>query len=147
MVDASSWAVAIATAPNISFSSSSLNFGNVAVGSSSTTQTVTVSSTGTAELVIKVASIDTGSPDRDEHLKGPDFFDAEHYPEITYASTRIEPLGGPSYRVIAPPLGFVVPILPSAYVTLRIGGYPYYYEEYRPKRQGHGLTEKPAPSA
>ncbi|OWQ46504.1 hypothetical protein CDL60_13615 [Roseateles noduli] len=34
---------------------------------------------------------------------------------------------GPSFRVIAPPLGFVVPILPSAYVSLRIGGYPYYY--------------------
>jgi polyisoprenoid-binding protein YceI len=47
----------------------------------------------------KVASIDTGSPDRDEHLKSPDFFDAERYSEITYVSTRIEPLGGPDYRV------------------------------------------------
>ncbi|OWQ86294.1 hypothetical protein CDN99_20905 [Roseateles aquatilis] len=34
---------------------------------------------------------------------------------------------GPSYRVILPPIGFVVPILPSAYVSLRIGGLPYYY--------------------
>jgi polyisoprenoid-binding protein YceI len=24
------------------------------------------------------------------HLTGPDVFDAEHHPEITYASTRIE---------------------------------------------------------
>jgi polyisoprenoid-binding protein YceI len=47
----------------------------------------------------RVASIDTGSPDRDEHLKGPDFFDSERFPEIVYASTRIEPLGGPDYRV------------------------------------------------
>lgn len=34
---------------------------------------------------------------------------------------------GPSYRVILPPVGIVVPLLPSSYVTLRIGGYPYYY--------------------
>ncbi len=34
---------------------------------------------------------------------------------------------GPSYRVIVPPVGVIVPVLPSAYVTLRIGGLPYYY--------------------
>ncbi|UXH78704.1 hypothetical protein N4261_01825 [Roseateles amylovorans] len=34
---------------------------------------------------------------------------------------------GPSYRVIVPPVGVVIPVLPSAYVTLRIGGLPYYY--------------------
>ena len=34
---------------------------------------------------------------------------------------------GPHGWYQTPPLGFVVPILPSAYVTLRIGGYPYYY--------------------
>ncbi|SEK80543.1 hypothetical protein SAMN05216359_103150 [Roseateles sp. YR242] len=34
---------------------------------------------------------------------------------------------GPSFRVIVPPIGLVIPILPSAYVTLRIGGLPYYY--------------------
>jgi len=34
---------------------------------------------------------------------------------------------GPSYRVIVPPVGLVVPVLPSAYVSLRVGGLPYYY--------------------
>lgn len=34
---------------------------------------------------------------------------------------------GPRWRVIVPPVGVVIPILPSAYVTLRAGGVPYYY--------------------
>jgi len=50
--------------------------------------------------VVKVASIDTGQPERDAHLRSPDFFDAEHYPEIRFASTRIEPVGGASFRVV-----------------------------------------------
>ena len=43
------------------------------------------------EFNIKTASIDTGTPDRDKHLKTPDFFDAEKYPEITFKSTKIVP--------------------------------------------------------
>ena len=42
------------------------------------------------EATIEVASIDTGVTDRDGHLRGPDFFDAEQYPRITFRSTRIE---------------------------------------------------------
>jgi len=34
---------------------------------------------------------------------------------------------GSSFRVIMPPLGIVIPILPSAYVSLSVGGLPYYY--------------------
>ena len=43
------------------------------------------------EFTIKTASIDTGSADRDKHLKTPDFFDAEKYPEITFKSTKVVP--------------------------------------------------------
>ena len=42
------------------------------------------------ELSIDVASVDTGSADRDGHLKSGDFFDVEAYPTITFASTAVE---------------------------------------------------------
>lgn len=42
------------------------------------------------EAEIAVASIDTGAADRDAHLRGPDFFDAERYPTITFRSERAE---------------------------------------------------------
>jgi polyisoprenoid-binding protein YceI len=48
---------------------------------------------------VKVASIDTNNADRDEHLRSPDFFDAEHYPEMRFASTRIEHVELGTYRV------------------------------------------------
>ena len=43
----------------------------------------------TVEVTIKAASIDTGQPDRDAHLRSPDFLDAETYPELTFRSTRV----------------------------------------------------------
>src|ERR1700750_1058112 len=42
------------------------------------------------DVTIEVASIDTGVADRDGHLKGADFFDAERFPQITFHGTRIE---------------------------------------------------------
>ena len=42
------------------------------------------------EATIDVASIDTGVADRDAHLRGPDFFDAEQHPTITFRARRFE---------------------------------------------------------
>jgi polyisoprenoid-binding protein YceI len=42
------------------------------------------------DLSIDVTSIETGSPDRDGHLKSGDFFDVETYPTITFASTDVK---------------------------------------------------------
>ena len=43
------------------------------------------------EVELKVASLDTGNPDRDGHLRSADFFDADTYPTITFRSTNVEP--------------------------------------------------------
>ena len=42
------------------------------------------------EVSIDAASVDTGVADRDGHLRGPDFFDAERFPRITFRSARVE---------------------------------------------------------
>ncbi|MGK4065870.1 YceI family protein [Rothia sp. HC945] len=39
---------------------------------------------------VSVGSLDTGNADRDAHVKGSDFFDAENYPEMTFTSTSVE---------------------------------------------------------
>lgn len=42
------------------------------------------------EVEIDAASIDTGVPDRDTHLRSADFFDVDRYPKITFQSSRAE---------------------------------------------------------
>jgi polyisoprenoid-binding protein YceI len=52
-----------------------------------------------AEIVIKVASVDTKQAQRDEHLRTGDFFSAETHPEITFRSTSAEEVGEDTYRM------------------------------------------------
>jgi polyisoprenoid-binding protein YceI len=52
------------------------------------------------EAIIDATSIDTGTPQRDEHLRSADFFDVERFPEIRFRSTRIERLADNRYRVV-----------------------------------------------
>lgn len=41
------------------------------------------------EASIDVATIDTRDPQRDTHLKSPDFFDVEKFPVLTFTSSRV----------------------------------------------------------
>ena len=50
------------------------------------------------ELAVDAASIDTGTAQRDTHLRSADFFDAEKFPELSFDSTNVEKLGD-KYRV------------------------------------------------
>ncbi|MFZ5850632.1 MAG: YceI family protein [Actinomycetota bacterium] len=53
----------------------------------------------TAQVTIQVASINTGQEQRDAHLRSPDFFDVEKYPEMTFTSTRAEQVGEDAFRL------------------------------------------------
>ena len=51
-----------------------------------------------AHGTIQAASVDTGEPDRDAHLRSADFFDADAHPEIRFESSSIEALGDDRFR-------------------------------------------------
>lgn len=44
-------------------------------------------------LVLEAKSIDTNNASRDEHLRGPDFFNSVQHPRITFESTKIAQRG------------------------------------------------------
>jgi len=56
--------------------------------------------TGKVEMNISVVSVDTKNPDRDKHLKSPDFFDAEKYPEITFKSKKVIKGTGDKFQLV-----------------------------------------------
>jgi len=52
------------------------------------------------DVTIDAASIDTGSPQRDAHLRAPDFFDVENFPVLRYRSKRVEKPSDDRYSVV-----------------------------------------------
>jgi len=45
--------------------------------------------TGSVEVAIDAASVNTGFDKRDDHLRSPDFLNVVEFPEITYKSTKV----------------------------------------------------------
>lgn len=50
-------------------------------------------------ITINADSLDTGVPDRDKHLKSPDFLNTKQFPTITFKSQRIQAIGKDRYQV------------------------------------------------
>ncbi|MEP7105506.1 MAG: YceI family protein [Chloroflexota bacterium] len=55
--------------------------------------------TAQGKFAFQAASLDSGNPDRDTHLRSDDFLGAQKYPQLTFESTRIEKTGDSTYRV------------------------------------------------
>jgi len=54
----------------------------------------------TVTATIQTATIETGSPDRDTHLRSGDFLEAEKYPTLTFASKRLVDAGDGSFTLV-----------------------------------------------
>lgn len=46
--------------------------------------------TGSIDVVVDTASINTGLAELEDHLRGEDFFDAAHYPKISFSSKELK---------------------------------------------------------
>lgn len=53
----------------------------------------------TVNFTAKIESIDTGVEPRNAHLRTADFFDAAKFPEMTFASTKVEKSGKDKYTL------------------------------------------------
>jgi polyisoprenoid-binding protein YceI len=52
-----------------------------------------------ASLTIDTSSVDTGTPDRDTHLRSDDFFAVGTHPTLTFTSSRVVKTGDDTYDV------------------------------------------------
>ncbi len=56
------------------------------------------------QMLIRADSLDTNNAERDKHLRSPDFFDVQQFPDITFDSTRCDITntqdGGVVYKLV-----------------------------------------------
>jgi polyisoprenoid-binding protein YceI len=52
------------------------------------------------DITLPTASVTTGDEKRDAHLRSPDFFDVERYPNMTFRSKRVKAKSDRTFRVV-----------------------------------------------
>ena len=52
------------------------------------------------EMKVMVNSVDTDDKKRDDHLRSPDFFDVEKFPEMSFKSTKVIKGEGDSFQIV-----------------------------------------------
>ena len=52
------------------------------------------------DITVPIGSISTGDEKRDGHLRSPDFFDAETFPNMTFRSRHVEATGANTFRIV-----------------------------------------------
>jgi polyisoprenoid-binding protein YceI len=55
--------------------------------------------TAKISATIEIGSVNTREPKRDEHLRSADFFDAAKFPQMTFASTKVEKVSATKAKV------------------------------------------------
>jgi len=55
---------------------------------------------GSLDIQVKTGSVDSHRPDRDKHLKGPDFLNAKQFPLMKFTGKKFKKTGDDKYRVI-----------------------------------------------
>jgi polyisoprenoid-binding protein YceI len=56
-------------------------------------------STAAISFEAETSSVDTGNGDRDNHLKGADFFDSANYPQVTFAGKEMKKVSDGVYHL------------------------------------------------
>jgi polyisoprenoid-binding protein YceI len=94
MVPPGRWTVDPAQS-SVEFAVKHVGFGTIRgrfTGFDGTLEVASAVADSSARGKVIVASIATSDEQRDADLRSPDFLDVEHYPEISFHSTRIEPI-------------------------------------------------------
>jgi polyisoprenoid-binding protein YceI len=66
------------------------------------TGTITVGDDGLPSIVVeaKTADVDTDNAQRDDHLRGPDWFDAKQFPTMSFKSTSAKKVDDATFEVV-----------------------------------------------